>query len=274
MNNFENKHLLSVRLIPSILLSLVSLSYSFSYLDTRYATLFHYLQAGGFFGISILLLFIDIGVECFYKKKDLIYNVISVIISTTQAIYFAFAIGTYFKQLPIEEDPGKRLFPILLLTLLLLANIAYRVLTWLNKWKTDESKGNDLLAAYIGFFGLGIALLNSFPFAVVQIHAEDLVMGYVGVVSDIALGAGILEALTGLLWLSWDKLRKSSKSNIFFYLTVLNQFASLAGIVVAAFAYPYGLMNLQVSIWFFSFYGISSILVANGLFYLNHLLKK
>lgn len=272
--SFPKKHLLSLRLLPSIFLALASLGYSFAYLDNKYANRFEYLQAGGFFGIAILLLFLDIALECFYKKDNFIYNLLSTSISGVELFYFGFAILTYFKQLPEGADPRLRVFPAVLLSLLLLMNVLYRVLTWFHIWKTEERKGNDLLAAYIGYLGLGVALLNSFPFSVILLAGENVSLSYIGIFSDIALGIGILEALVGLLWLSFEKLRSSHKSNIFFYLTILNFFASLAGLVVSAFGYSYVLIDIRTANFCFAFYSLSIILIGSGLLYLNYLLKK
>lgn len=272
--SFPKKHLLSLRLLPSIFLALASLGYSFAYLDNKYANRFEYLQAGGFFGIAILLLFLDIALECFYKKDNFIYHLLSTSISGVELFYFGFAILTYFKQLPEGADPRLRVFPAVLLSLLLLMNVLYRVLTWFHIWKTEERKGNDLLAAYIGYLGLGVALLNSFPFSVILLAGENVSLSYIGIFSDIALGIGILEALVGLLWLSFEKLRSSHKSNIFFYLTILNFFASLAGLVVSAFGYSYVLIDIRTANFCFAFYSLSIILIGSGLLYLNYLLKK
>ena len=116
---FPKRHLLSLRLLPSIFLGLLSLGYSFAYLDHKYANRFEYLQAGGFFGIAVLLLFLDIALECFYKKDDLVYHLLSTCIAGAELFYFGFAILTYFKQLPSGADPRFRIFPTVLLSLLL-----------------------------------------------------------------------------------------------------------------------------------------------------------
>lgn len=271
---FPKKHLLSLRLLPSIFLGLLSLGYSFAYLDNKYANRFEYLQAGGFFGIAVLLLFLDIALECFYKKDDLVYHLLSTCIAGAEFFYFGFAILTYFKQLPSEADPRFRIFPTVLLSLLLLMNLLYRVLVWTHVWKTEKGNENDLLAAYIGYLGLGAALLNSFPFSIILMQGDNVSLSYIGIFADIALAFGILEALVGLLWLSFEKIRASHKSNIFFYLTVINFFASLAGLVVSAFGYSYALINIRTANFCFAFYSLSIVLIGSGLLYLNYLLKK
>ena len=271
---FPKKHLLSLMLLPSIFLSLLSLGYSFAYLDNKYANRFEYLQAGGFFGIAVLLLFLDIALECFYKKDDLIYHLLSTCIAGAELFYFGFAILTHFKQLPSGSDPRFRIFPTVLLSLLLLMNLLYRVLAWTHVWKTEKGNENDLLAAYIGYLGLGAALLNSFPFSIILMQGDNVSLSYIGIFADIALAFGILEALVGLLWLSFEKIRASHKSNIFFYLTVINFFASLAGLVVSAFGYSYALINIRTANFCFAFYSLSIVLIGSGLLYLNYLLKK
>lgn len=271
---FPKKHLLSLRLLPSIFLGLLSLGYSFAYLDNKYANRFEYLQAGGFFGIAVLLLFLDIALECFYKKDDLIYHLLSTCIAGAELFYFGFAILTYFKQLPSGADPRFRIFPTVLLSLLLLMNLLYRVLAWTHVWKTEKGNENDLLAAYIGYLGLGAALLNSFPFSIILMQGDNVSLSYIGIFADIALAFGILEALVGLLWFSFEKIRASHKSNIFFYLTVINFFASLAGLVVSAFGYSYALINIRTANFCFAFYSLSIVLIGSGLLYLNYLLKK
>lgn len=271
---FPKKHLLSLRLLPSIFLSLLSLGYSFAYLDNKYANRFEYLQAGGFFGIAILLLFLDIALECFYKKDDLIYHLLSTCIAGAELFYFGFAILTHFKQLPSGADPRFRIFPTVLLSLLLLMNLLYRVLAWTHVWKTEKGNENDLLAAYIGYLGLGAALLNSFPFSIILMQGDNVSLSYIGIFADIALAFGILEALVGLLWFSFEKIRASHKSNIFFYLTVINFFTSLAGLVVSAFGYSYALINIRTANFCFAFYSLSIVLIGSGLLYLNYLLKK
>ena len=75
-------------------------------------------------------------------------------------------------------------------------------------------------------------------------------------------------------WLSFEKIRASHKSNIFFYLTVINFFASLAGLVVSAFGYSYALINIRTANFCFAFYSLSIVLIGSGLLYLNYLLKK
>ena len=271
---FPKKHLLSLRLLPSIFLGLFSLGYSFAYLDNKYANRFEYLQAGGFFGIAVLLLFLDIALECFYKKDDLIYDLLSTCIAGAELFYFGFAILTHFKQLPSGADPRFRIFPTVLLSLLLLMNLLYRVLVWTHVWKTEKGNENDLLAAYIGYLGLGAALLNSFPFSIILMQGDNVSLSYIGIFADIALAFGILEALVGLLWFSFEKIRASHKSNIFFYLTVINFFASLAGLVVSAFGYSYALINIRTANFCFAFYSLSIVLIGSGLLYLNYLLKK
>ena len=271
---FPKKHLLSLRLLPSIFLGLLSLGYSFAYLDNKYANRFEYLQAGGFFGIAVLLLFLDIALECFYKKDDLIYHLLSTCIAGAELFYFGFAILTHFKQLPSGADPRFRIFPTVLLSLLLLMNLLYRVLAWTHVWKTEKGNENDLLAAYIGYLGLGAALLNSFPFSIILMQGDNVSLSYIGIFADIALAFGILEALVGLLWFSFEKIRASHKSNIFFYLTVINFFASLAGLVVSAFGYSYALINIRTANFCFAFYSLSIVLIGSGLLYLNYLLKK
>lgn len=271
---FPKKHLLSLRLLPSIFLGLLSLGYSFAYLDNKYANRFEYLQAGGFFGIAVLLLFLDIALECFYKKDDLIYHLLSTCIAGAELFYFGFAILTHFKQLPSGADPRFRIFPTVLLSLLLLMNLLYRVLAWTHVWKTEKGNENDLLAAYIGYLGLGAALLNSFPFSIILMQGDNVSLSYIGIFADIALAFGILEALVGLLWFSFEKIRASHKSNIFFYLTVINFFTSLAGLVVSAFGYSYALINIRTANFCFAFYSLSIVLIGAGLLYLNYLLKK
>lgn len=271
---FPKKHLLSLRLLPSIFLGLLSLGYSFAYLDNKYANRFEYLQAGGFFGIAVLLLFLDIALECFYKKDDLIYHLLSTCIAGAELFYFGFAILTHFKQLPSGADPRFRIFPTVLLSLLLLMNLLYRVLAWTHVWKTEKGNENDLLAAYIGYLGLGAALLNSFPFSIILMQGDNVSLSYIGIFADIALAFGILEALVGLLWFSFEKIRASHKSNIFFYLTVINFFTSLAGLVVSAFGYSYALINIRTANFCFAFYSLSIVLIGSGLLYLNYLLKK
>ncbi len=273
-DSFPKKHLLPLRILPSIFLGLASLGYSFAYLDSKYASRFEYLQAGGFFGIAILLLFLDVALEYFYKKDDFIYHLLSFCIALAEFFYFGFAILTYFRQLPSEIDPRFRIFPAALLSLLLLMSLLYRALIWTHVWKTEKRKGNDLLAAYIGYLGLGTALLNSFPFSIILTQGENVSVSYIGIFADIALAFGVLEALVGLLWLSFEKLRFSHKSNIFFYLTVMNFFASLAGLVVSAFGYSYALIDTRTANFCFAFYSPSIVLIGAGLFYLNYLLKK
>lgn len=274
MDNTKTKHYLSVRLIPSIFLALASVAYSFAYLDNRYAETSDYLQAAGYFGIALVFLLIDIGVEAFCKTKDIAYNIFSTLIAFAQMFYFILAMGTYLTQLTDAEDPSKRLFPSLLLVVILLTNLAYRILTWINKWKVEEEKGNDLIAAYIGFLGLGTAFLNSFPFSAITIYAADQRGAYLGIFADIALGVSVLEALIGIAWLSWGKLKNSSKSNIFFYLTILNLLTSLAVLIVTAFSYFYETISIIVSTWCFAFYATSCALSIAGLVYLNCLLRK
>lgn len=267
------KHYLSVRLIPSIFLALASIAYSFAYLDNTYAETSDYLQAAGYFGISLVFLIIDIGIETFYKTKDTVYNVFSVLIAFAEMFYFLLSMGTYLTQLTADEDASKRLIPSLLLVVILLTNLAYRILTWINKWKIEEEKGNDLLAAYVGFLGLGTAFLNSFSFSAVLIYNTSNT-GYLSIFADIALAVSALEGLAGILWLSWGKLKNSSKSNIFFYLTILNLLTSLAALIVTAFAYSYETISVRLSTWCFAFYTVSSALTIAGLIYLNTLLRK
>ena len=157
---------------------------------------------------------------------------------------------------------------------LLLMNLLYRVLVWTHVWKTEKGNENDLLAAYIGYLGLGAALLNSFPFSIILMQGDNVSLSYIGIFADIALAFGILEALVGLLWFSFEKIRASHKSNIFFYLTVINFFASLAGLVVSAFGYSYALINIRTANFCFAFYSLSIVLIGSGLLYLNYLLKK
>ena len=269
----KKKYILSIRLLPSIILTLLSLVFSIAYLDSRYASTDHFVFAGSFFGVSLILLLVDVGMESFYKSKKLPYNIISTCISLFQLFYFGTFSLIYFKNLG-DEEPAKRIFPAVLLALLLFINVIYRVLTWLDKWKTDESKGNDLQAAYIGFLGLGVALINSLPFSAIQIYSEQLSMSYIGIFSIIALLAGMIEAIVGACWLSFQKMRSSSKSNLFFYLTIFNFLASLAGIVVAAFGYSYGVVSIVTSMWCFAPYAGSIVLLGSGLAYLTYLGKK
>lgn len=269
----RKKYYVSVRLLPSLILTLASLAYSFSYLDNNYATLFNYLQAAGYFGFSAMFLLIDVGIEVFYKSKSKTYGIFSIAISVAEGIYFFASILEYFNQLDKSSNSGDRLFPLLLLIVLLAINIIYRILTFFGIWKTDDSQSDDLYAAYIGFLGLGTALLNSFPFANILINAKELQYSYVGIFADIALGIGILEALVGVLWLSWKKIRSISKSNIFFYLTLLSLLCSVAGIVVTVFAQQYRVIDASISTWNYAFYGVSTALLLSGSFYLNWMLR-
>ena len=269
----KKKYILSVRLLPSIILTLMALAFSIAYLDSRYAATSNYVFAGAFFGVALILLLVDVGMETFYKSKKLPYNIVSTVISLGQLFYFGIYALLYFKNL-VDEDPAKRIFPAVLLALLLFINTIYRILTWLNKWKTDESEGNDLYAAYIGFLGLGVALINSLPFSAIQIYSAQLSTSYVGIFSIIALLAGMIEAIVGACWLSFQKMRKSSKSNLFFYLTSFNFLATLAGIIVTAFGYSYGIVSIVTSMWCFAPYAASIVLLGAGLAYLTYLGKK
>lgn len=270
----RKKYYISIRLFPSIILSLTCLAYSFAYLDNHYSSTFNYLQAAGYFGFSAIFLLLDVAMEVFYKSKTKTYGIFSIAIATGEGVYFLFNIITYFKELGEGDNPDKRMIPLVLLIVLLVINIIYRILSFLGIWKTDDNKGNDLFASYIGFLGLGAALLNSFPFANILIRNEGIKYSYVGILVDIALAVTILEALIGLLWLSWKKLRNSSKSNIFFYLTLLSLLSSIACIVVTAFAKEYDLIGVTISTWNYSFFSVSTGFLLAGSIYLNLLLKK
>lgn len=275
MNNiFKNKKLISLRLLPPIFLTLATLGYSFVYLDSRYSTRFNFLQAGGYFGIALLLLFIDIALEYFYKSKKPLYHGLSIFISVVTMAYFGIATLTYFKQLDSSAEPKFRIFPCVLLLILLFTNVLYRILTFLGKWDTEERKGNDLFAAYIGLLGLGIAFLNSFPFSAILIYGKNIELSYIGIFADLALGVSIIEALIGLLWLSFEKVRSTIKSNIMFYVTVFSFFATLAALIVAAFGYSYEMIDLVTGNWCFAMFTISIVSTGVGLFYLSYLTKK
>ncbi len=267
----KKKILISVRLLPSLILVLASLSFSIAYMYHSYATTYNFIIAGGLFGFALLFLLIDVGLEYSYKDKSLAYNIASCIVSGGQFIYFGVSILRYLKGI---EDASKTIFPIVLLMILLLINIIYRVLTWLNKWKTEDKEGNDLYAAYIGFLGLGVALISSIPFSAINVYSSDLLTSYVGIFSIIALASGIIEALVGVLWLSFEKVRKSTKSNVFFYLTVFSLLANLAALITASFGYGYNIVSLVTGVYCFASYSSSILFASLGLLYLSYLGKK
>ncbi len=272
--NEKKKYLLSVRLLPSIILAIFALVFSIAYLNRNYSETYQYVQAGGYFGISLVFLLIDVGMEHFYKNKSLPYNIISTCISLGQLVYCGVYMLIYFKELPERYDPSNRIIPAVLLAVLLFINLIYRLLTWLKVWNTDDSQGNDLQACYVGFLGLGAALINSLPVSIILTYSGNLTSSYVGIFSIIALVASMLEGIVGAVWLSFKKMRSSSKSNIFFYLTIFNLLASIAGIVVAAFGYSYGVISLVISMWCFLPYAGSIVFVGTGLAYLSYLGKK
>lgn len=267
----KKKILISVRLLPSLILVLASLSFSIAYMYHSYATKYNFIIAGGLFGFSLLFLLVDVGLEYSYKNKSLVYNIASCVVSIGQLIYFGFSLLRYLEGV---EEASKRIFPVVILAVLLLINLLYRILTWLNKWKTKEKEGNDLYAAYIGFLGLGIALISSIPFSAINVYSADLLTSYVGIFSIIALGSGILEALVGALWLSFEKVRKSTKSNVFFYLTVFSLLANLAALITASFGYGYNIISLVTAVYCFSSYPASVLFAGLGLLYLSYLGKK
>ncbi len=273
-NIFENKKLISLRLLPPIFLALASLGYSFVYLDSRYSTRFNFLQAGGYFGIALLLLFLDIALEYFYKDKGKTYHYLSITISVITLAYYAVAALTYFQQLDSSAEPRYRIFPCVLLVILLFVNVFYRLLTMLGKWDTEERKGHDLFAAYIGFLGLGLSLLNSFPFSAILIYGNNIQFSYIGIFADLALAVSFVETLLGIAWLSFEKVRSTIKSNIFFYATVFSFFTTLAALIVAAFGYSYAMIDLVTGNWCFAMFTISIVSTGAGLLYLSYLTKK
>lgn len=128
-----------------------------------------------------------------------------------------------------------------------------------------------MIAAYIGYMGLGSALIVSFPYSAILVFANEVKFGYLGILSIVSLASGILEALIGTLWLSWGKMRETSKSNIFFYLTLFAFFASVAGIIASSFSYSDASINLSTGIWCWANYGASALLLGLGHLYLNYL---
>ncbi len=270
----KKKILISIRLLPSLILVLASLSFSIAYLYHGYATTYNFVLAGGLFGFSLLFLLIDVGLEYSYKSKNLTYNVASLLISIFQLLYYGVILFRYLKGLPDGSDPSKRIFPIVLLVVLLLINVLYRLLIWLGKWKTDENQGNDLYAAYIGFLGLGVSLICSIPFSAINVYSGELITSYVGIFAIVALAFGVIEALVGAAWLSFEKVRKSTKSNVFFYLTIFCFFVSLAALITVSFGYTYEIVSLVTAVYCFSSYSISILLIASGLLYLTYLAKK
>ncbi len=270
----RKKIILSVRLLPSIILVLASLAFSIAYIYPKYAETYRYIQAGGLFGFALFFLVIDVGLEYSYKNQGLPYHIASTVISVGQLSYFGAMIFRYIKDLQEGDDLSKRIFPMAFLVILLLINTLYRVLIWLNKWKTEEKNGNDLYAAYIGFLGLGGALLNSLVFSAIKIYSEDLISSYVGIFAIISFLSCIIEAIIGVVWLSFKKVRSSSKSNIFFYITIFSLFANIAALITASFGYGYQIVSMVVGVFSFASYSISILFIGLGLFYLSYLGKK
>ncbi len=270
----NQKHFLPVRLLPTIFLTVVSFVFSFCYTDLSFASENALLHCSFLFGLMAILLLLDVGLELAYRgKENKRYHFLSLFLAIFEMLFCIISLLCYFLELRGEEV-GKRILPASLLMLLAAINLLYRLMIYFGKWKTEEKKGNDLVAAYIGLSGLGNALLASLSFSAVLCYAGKASYGYVGIFTYLALGGAFLEALLGLFWLSWEKIRSSSKSNLFFYLTIFNFFASVAMLIVAIFAKSYELISYQVTLWCCLPGGAMALLWGALLSYLAYLGKK
>ena len=276
-HHFAGKFLFSVRIIPVIFLTLAALVFSLTYGNPRFTMAgdshrpSNLTIGGWYFGIFATLLLIDIGMEYEYRSSSSIaYSIASFCHSLLEGALTVFCIGHYFRYVPEGENKANRLLAVIILILLALVNILYRFMSWQKKWTTEVSKGNDLIAAYIGFLGFGNCALASLPLTALWI-AEPGRFDYVVIFVWIAFFASLLETLLGAIWLSMGAVRNYVKSNFFFYLTIFNFFAALAAVIVTSFGYAYHILTLPLSYWCWASFGIALAVWASSMAYLAYL---
>ena len=275
--DFAGKFLISVRLIPVIFLTLVALVFSLTYGNPRFATAgdssrpSNLTIGGWYFGAMAVLLLIDVGLEHEYAPSaSPAYSIASFSHSIMEGLVTGLFIVNYYHYLPEGENKADRLLSVAILLLLALVNILYRFMTWQKKWITETHKGDELIAAYIGFLGFGNCALASLPLTALWIDQPGRA-DYVAIFTDIAFFASLLETLLGVAWLSMGAIRSYVKSNFFFYLSVFNFFAAIAAVIVAAFGYSYGILTLPLAYWCWASFGVAIVTWASVMSYLAYL---